>query len=120
MKLFFQIQRLQLLIFCMDNQEFVTNLAYVFFYVFFTTFNQFLYYFIILLHIISSFSLTRSLIVPYAYVSNKSLIVFFYHHLDLSNLVNFFSKNTVKLQKQFPRCEHLLRKTHLENCFWSS
>ena len=35
--------------------------------------NHFLYLFIILLHLISSFSLARSLIVPYAYVSIESI-----------------------------------------------
>ena len=36
-------------------------------------FLHFLYWFIIWLHLISSFSLTRSLLVPYAYISIESL-----------------------------------------------
>ena len=46
-----------------------------FFYVFFCNIinvNNFLYLFIILLHLTSSFLLTRSLLVPYAYVSIES------------------------------------------------
>ena len=46
-----------------------------FFYVFFCNIinvNNFLYRFIILLHLTSSFLLTRSLLVPYAYVSIES------------------------------------------------
>ena len=54
---FFQIQNPQLLIFCMDGQEFVVNLDLLF-YVFFCNiikFNQFLHCFIILLHLFSFF-----------------------------------------------------------------
>ena len=58
MNLFFQIQSLQLLIFWMDDQEFLANFDYV----------------LISLHLISSFfSLTRPLLVPFAYVSMKSI-----------------------------------------------
>ena len=61
----------------------------MFFYVFFCNFmkvNNFLYCLIILLHLISSFLLTRSLLVPYAYVSiesNDCILLSFYHHLNL-------------------------------------
>ena len=73
MNLFFQIQSLQLLVFCMDDQEFVGNL---FSYVFFcdiVKLNLSSYHFIILLHLISSFSLTRFLVVPCAYASIVSI-----------------------------------------------
>ena len=69
MNLFFHIQNLQLLIFCVDGQEFLSNLDYVFL----CFLCSFLYRFIILLHLISSFSLTKSLILPYAYVSIESV-----------------------------------------------
>ena len=75
MNLFSQIRSFQLLIFCMNDQEFVANLD-VFFYYFFCNLikvNQFLYCFIIFLYLISSFSLTRSLLVLYAYVSIESI-----------------------------------------------
>ena len=48
----------------------------MFFYVFFWNIikvNHFLYRCIMLLHLISSFSLTRSLVAPYAYVSIESV-----------------------------------------------
>ena len=44
-------------------------------------------------NLISSFSVTRSLLVPYTYVSIKSIDCFFYHHLKLNQLIDFFSKN---------------------------
>ena len=47
-------------------------LFYVFFYNIIKV-NYFLYHFIILLHLIFPFSLTRSSIVPYAYVSIESI-----------------------------------------------
>ena len=75
MNLFFQIQSLKLLIFCMDDQEFVANLGYLllcFFFYKIIKVNHFLYHFIILLHLISSLSLTKYLPVPCAYVSFKS------------------------------------------------
>ena len=76
MELFFHTQRLQLLIFCIDNQEFVANLDYVCF-VFFCNIiiivNHFLYCFIILLHLVSSFLQTESLLVPCAYVPIESI-----------------------------------------------
>ena len=72
MNLFFQIQSLPLLIFCMNNQEFLANLEYVF-CVYIIKINHLLYSVIILLHLISFFSLIRSLLVLYAYVSIKSI-----------------------------------------------
>ena len=73
MNLFFLIQSFQLLIFCMDDQESVTNLDYVLFCFLLQHHQIFLYCFIILLHSISSFSLTRTLLVSYAYVSIESI-----------------------------------------------
>ena len=54
----------------------VQPIQIMFFYVFFCNIiqvNRFLYRFIILLHLISSFPFTRSLFVPYAYVSIASI-----------------------------------------------
>ena len=59
----------------------------MFFYVFFCNIikvNHFLYRFITLLHLISSFSLTRSLLLPNSHVSMDQAIAFFYHHLTLN------------------------------------
>ena len=59
---------------CTDDQEFVTNLDYVLLCFLLQRLQSelFLRRFIILLHLISYFSLTRSYLVPYAYVSIKS------------------------------------------------
>ena len=57
MKLFFLIQSLQLLIFCIGDQEFVANLDYVFNVFFYKIIkeNHFLFSFIILLNLNPSF-----------------------------------------------------------------
>ena len=65
----------------------------MFFYVFFCNIievNHFLYCFIILLHLISSFLLTRPLLVPYAYVSIESIDCFLLLSFELRAI--FFSK----------------------------
>ena len=74
MNLFFQIQSLQSLIFCMVIRRF-WPIWIMFFQVFFSNIikvNQFLYCFLISLPLISSLSLTRSFLVTYAYVSIES------------------------------------------------
>ena len=74
MNLFFQIQSLQSLIFCMVIRRF-WPIWIMFFHVFFSNIikvNQFLYCFLISLPLISSLSLTRSFLVTYAYVSIES------------------------------------------------
>ena len=74
MNLFFHIQSLQLLIFSMDDQEFVANLdfALLYFLVSSSKLIIFFYCFVVLLYLISSFSITRILLVPYAYVPIQS------------------------------------------------
>ena len=95
MNLFFLIQSLRLLMFCIDDQEFVGNL---FFYVFFYKIikvNHFLYCFIILLHLISSFLLTRSLLVPYAYVSIEYIDCILLSSSELNAMLLIFSVKTL-------------------------
>ena len=73
MNLFFHKHSLQLLIFRTIRN--LWPIWVMFIYVFFCNIikvNHFLYSFIMLLHLISSFSLTRSSLVPYAYVSVES------------------------------------------------
>ena len=99
MNLFFQIQSLQLLVFCMDDQEFVTNLDY-FFYVFFCNIikvNHFSYRFTTLLHLVSSFPLTRSLLVPYAYASIESNDCFHLSSFELNAVLLISSVKTLCL-----------------------
>ena len=95
MRLFFQIQSLQLIIFCMDDQEFVANLV---FYVFFCSIiivNHFLYCFIILMHLISSFWCTITLFVSYAYVSIKTIDCIHLSSLPLNAMLLISSVNAL-------------------------
>ena len=58
----------------MDSQELLANLDYVLLcFCKIIKVNHFLYCFIMVLHLISSFSLTRSLLVPYVFVSIGSI-----------------------------------------------
>ena len=73
---FFQIQNLQLLIFCVNGQEFLSNLDYALLCLLFNIikvehFYIVFYYFF--LHLISSFLYAKSLLVSYAYVSVDSI-----------------------------------------------
>ena len=74
MHLYFQIQNLQQAVFYMDGQEYLVNLNSVLLCFLFHIIkvNQFLYRYIILLNLVSSFSLTKSLLVPYAFFSIES------------------------------------------------
>ena len=74
MHLYFQIQNLQQSVFYMDGQEYLVNLNSVLLCFLFHIIkvNQFLYRYIILLNLVSSFSLTKSLLVPYAFFSIES------------------------------------------------
>ena len=53
MNLFFQIQSLQLLIFCIDDQEFVANLDYILLFVFSITSSKLIIFCIVLLYFIT-------------------------------------------------------------------
>ena len=74
MHLYFQIQNLQQSVFYIDGQEYLVNLNSVLLCFLFHIIkvNQFLYRYIILLNLVSSFSLTKSLLVPYAFFSIES------------------------------------------------
>lgn len=65
---------LQLSILYMSDQELESNLGYVLLCFFFVIFQSqsFLYSFNILLHLVPSFKHSRSLFIPYAYVSVES------------------------------------------------
>ena len=83
MDLFFQIQNLQLSIFDMDGQEFLTSLDYVF-YVFFCNIIKvaFWYCFIILLRLVFlCYILDLCLFHMHMILSNQ-LIAFYYYHLN--------------------------------------
>ena len=94
------MQSLLLLISYMDDQKFVANLDYVFFMFSFVTSSKliiFLYRFIILLHLISSFSLTRSLLVLYAYVSVESIDCILLSSFELNSVLLISSVKTLCL-----------------------
>ena len=95
MNLIFQIQSLYLLIFCIGDQEFVSYLhCFLCFLLKNNQFNHFLYHFNILLLLISSYSLARSLLVPYVYISRESIDSHSFIIIWTScNLIHFFSKN---------------------------
>ena len=101
MQLFFQIHNLQLLIFCMDGKDF-WPIWIKFFYVFFCNIikvKYFLYRFIILLHLISSFSFTRSLLVPY-----KSTDCILLSSFELKSILLIFSVKSLCLSLLNPCC----------------
>ena len=70
----------------------------MFFYVFFCNIikvNRFLYCFIVLLHLISSFSLTGFLLIPYAYASIKSNDCILLSSFELSGILLISSVKTL-------------------------
>ena len=97
MNFIFQIRNLQLLIFYRDCEEFLANLNYVFFYNIIKV-NDFLYCFIILLHLISSFSLTFFLYLFHiAYVSIESIDCIFLSSFELNAILLISSVKTLCL-----------------------
>ena len=97
MNMLFQIQSPQLLIFCMDDQEIVASLDYVYFVLCFTALMMLSNHLIILLHLISFFPFTRSLIVPYASVSIKSIDCFLLSSFELNGNLLISSVRTLCL-----------------------
>ena len=99
MNLFFQIQSLQLLIFCMHNQEFAANLDYLLlcFLKKITKVNHFLCCFIIFLLLVSSLPVTRSLIVTYVYISIESIDCILLLSFELKAVLLISSVNTLCL-----------------------
>ena len=95
MNLFFQIQSLQSLIFCMDDKEFELFLLSFPYNV--IKVDHFLYRFIILLHHISLLSLTKFLLVPYAYVSIESIDCILLSSFELKAILLIYSVKTLCL-----------------------
>ena len=83
----------------MDDQEFVANLNYVLLCLFcnIIKINRFLYPFIILLHLIPFFSFTRSMLVPYAYVSIESIDYILLSPFELKPILLISSVKTLCL-----------------------
>ena len=76
-------------------------IQFTFFYILFDNIIKvnhfFLYPFIILLHLISFFSLTRPLLVPYAYVSFKSIDCILLSSFELKAILSISSVQTLCL-----------------------
>ena len=99
MNLSFQIQSLQLLIFYTDNKE-LWAIRIIFFYVSFYNIIKvihFLYRFIIMLHLISSLSLTKSFLVPYAYFSVELIDCILLSSFELKTILLTSSVKTLYL-----------------------
>ena len=95
MNLFFQIQSLQSLIFCKDDKEFELFLLSFPYNV--IKVDHFLYHFIIMLHHISSLSLTKFLLVLYAYVSIESIDCILLSSFELKAILLISSVKTLCL-----------------------
>ena len=91
MNLFYQILSLQLLIFWMDYQKFAANLDYVF-YVFFYNITN-----VTGIVTFDTFTLTRCLLVPYAYVSIKSINYILFSSFELKSILLISSAETLWL-----------------------
>ena len=118
MNLFFQIQSLQLLIFCIDDQEFVVNLDYVFlgFFCNIVKVNLYWYCFSIMLHLISSFSITRFLLVPYPYVSTESIDCIGLTSFEIKSILLISSVKTLCLSLLNLCCVFNINLLFLMNC----
>ena len=71
MNLFFLIKSLQLLLFYMDDKEFLPNSDYVLLFFSFITSSKLIIFFIVTFNLF--LSLTKSLLAPYTYVSIESV-----------------------------------------------
>ena len=103
---------------CMDDQEIVANLDYVLL-CFLLQHHQnesFLYHFIILLYLITSFSLTSSLLSPYAYVSIESIDCILLSIFELKAIMLISSVKTLCLSLFNLFCVFNIDLLFLMNC----
>ena len=95
--------------------------AVMFFYVFFCNVikvNNFLYCFISLLHLISSYSLTRSLLVPYAYVSIETIDCILLSSFELKTILLISSAKTLWLSLLNYFCVCNINSLFFMNSLW--
>ena len=97
MNLFFQIQSLQLLLSCMDDHQFVANL----------------------LHLISSFSLTRSLLIACECVSIKLIYCIILLSFQLKGVLLISSVKIFWLSLLNLRCVFNINLLFFRNSLWS-
>ena len=82
--------------------------------------QSFLHRFIILLHLISSFTLNRCLLVPYAYVSIKSIDCILLSWFELQAILLISSVKTFYLSLLNPWCVFNIDLLFLINSLWFS
>ena len=99
MNSFFQIQSLQLLIFCMHEPEFMANLDYVLFLFSVVTSSELiifvLFYYIVTFNLLCSH--TKSLLVPNAYVSIEPIDCILLSSFELKAILLIYSDKTLCL-----------------------
>ena len=83
------------IIFYMDDQVFLANLDWFLLCLLFWLKPTFLYLFITMFHLISSFLHTKSLFIPYAYVSFKSINWYFLSSFELKAILLISSVQTL-------------------------
>ena len=122
MNLFFLIQSFQLLIFCINDHEFLTNLIMFFCFFFYNNIkvNHVLFRFIILLHLISSWSLTISLLVPYAYISIEWIDCILLSSFELRAILLISSVRTLYRSLLNHCCIFNIDLLFFINSLWSS
>ena len=120
MHLYFQIQNLQQSVFYMDGQEYLVNLNSVLLCFLFHIIkvNQFLYRYIILLNLVSSFSLTKSLLVPYAFFSIESFECILKSSFEIKAILLISSVKTLCLSFLIFCCVFNISLLFLTNYLW--
>ena len=119
MHLFSQIYSFQLLMFCLDDQEFVDNLDYAFLSFLCNIFKvNHLYIF---LHLISFFFWhTRSLLIPNAHVYIKSIDCILLSSLELKAILLTSSVNTLYFSLLYLCCDLNINLLSFMNSLWFS
>ena len=120
MHLYFQIQNLQQSVFYMDGQEYLVNLNSVLLCFLFHIIkvNQFLYRYIILLNLVSSFSLTKSLLVPYAFFSIESFDCILKSSFEIKAILLISLVKTLCLSFLIFCCVFIISLLFLTNYLW--
>ena len=116
MNLFFQIESLQLSICSMDDEEFVANFYYVFYVFFYNVINNIIKVNHLLYCYISSFSLTGTLLVSYAYVSIESINCILLSSFELEVILLISSVKTLHLSILNLCCIFLIDLLFFKNC----
>ena len=115
MYLFFQMHNLQLLIFCMESQEFLANFDYVLLCLFLQP-NQIKHFYTVLLY---SFLHPRSLLVLCAYVSIETIDGILLSWLEFKGILLIFLVKALCFYILNPCCILNTSLINYMNSFWS-